>query len=280
MANELILAKPTDQEVPDYVLAAGDADLGDLDVYISPARLKIVQGTARAPFDEYDKGTAVILPVMQVLARPGESFLFTPVFMFPEWLLVNPLSTQGELPMIRERTFDKSSELAERAKDPARRYQSCPEKPSQDMKNQMCYVEALNFMCVIHGIPIMQGVPIVMSFQKGEHFSGRKLATLIKMRNAKMYAGIYVASTGAPRRNADGAWYGVDCTNPTSEVSPTWVDVTSFALFGEMHDGLKAEKDRIMVNYADTDLGESAGEDDADTDLGESAGEDDASSEF
>lgn len=179
----------------------------ELAKHIIPPRLKIVQKQSDDKLlERFKPGDLIVVPLMMQLAQRGDLVGFTPVYFFVEYCTWNPIQTRGSLPAVRARTRDPESDLAKKARNPeTRNADQCPE--SQDYK--LNHVEHLNFLCMFDEIP---ETPIAVSFSKTQHRAGSTLASLIRMRNASIFAGHYTMKT-AHQSNAQGEWYGYELDN-------------------------------------------------------------------
>lgn len=240
-----------------YGLAQGDAGGTELlGEFVRPPRAKMVQKTADDELlKDFKPGDLILVPQKVLVASRNGSFLFTPVFFFPEWCKVTPLKLKGAEPMIVERSTDPKSSLAIKSRNEATRREPHPNYPG-DRDYDYTYVENLNFISVLHDGP-MAGMPFVLAFSKAEWKVGSSFASLIKMRNAKIFACVFEGRiSDTPRKNAKGEWFGVDVVNPTSG-SP-WVESERYTLLEALHNDLKAKhaEGLIQVDYDDPDGGE------------------------
>jgi hypothetical protein len=126
------------------------------------------------------------------------------------------------LPFIREKTFDRNSEIAQRARSRNREdwEETCPEAP----KYMMTYVEHLNFIFLLldHNDAIGMS-PIVASFFKSEWKRGMSFNSLMRARkkHCDNICGCRFQASISLRRNDQGSWYGLDIVNP--EDGQSWV---------------------------------------------------------
>ena len=101
------------------------------------------------------------------------------------------------------------------------------------------------------------GIPVVVSFSRGEHRTGSNLASLIAMRSAPIFGCVFEAHS-QERVNAKGVWYGLDITNPSvaSGVSGVVTDEKQYAALKKLHLQMKAAhaENMIVVDHADDDL--------------------------
>jgi len=241
---------------PDFM---ADAPLGidDLRQYVTPPRIKVVQKQARTDLlDMFGVGDVIVVPANIVVTEMGRTdkgqptgeadpFFIVPLFFYVEWCTWNPLELKGKVPAIRDRSFDPKSALALKAKSSEHRKELIPGEKDLYMR----HVEHLNFIVMLYDHPTLGGAPVVMTFARGEHFSGRGLCNLIKLRKAPLYGCVFECHLGH-RENEQGDWWGLDIINPAGDVSP-WVNAEEFEAFKALHlEFVKAHQDaRIRVDY-------------------------------
>lgn len=253
------------QNLPAYMQEDNLAGTEELSKFITPPRLKIVQPQSTDKFtDKFINGDVIVVPAMvpivrqlvdergkQLSEKKSEVFQFIPIFFFPEWLEVNPIQMKGTLPAIRARSLDPKSKLAALCRNPdmAARSYPCPENPQFNVR----YIEALNYAIVVIGDNPASGTPLIVSFSKAEHQTGRTLNNLIKMRKAPIYGCVFEAFSSY-RTNDKGQWYGLNPANP-SEGSP-WTSPELYPIVKAAHEDFKKahEESRIVVDHDDTDL--------------------------
>ena len=227
--------------------------------YIVPPRLKVVQEKKDDErIQNCATGEVIVLPQILTVAKPGASFFFTPIYTWDEFCVHNPYRFK-ELPMIRERSIDSKSELADKARNQVR--EQCPE--SDDPTKQIKYVTHLNYLMAIHGIPELHGISVLASFFLGEFSTGQGLLNLIKlrtMRRVPMWGHVFEARVGQHKDKTGGfKWMGLNISNPTADA-----DISAFATTNAMildesyykaleaaHEEAKANKERIQANYED-----------------------------
>lgn len=249
--------------IPDYMLA-DDVDTGveAMVQYVVPPRLKIVQKTSDNELqNEFPAGSVLLVPQKKLIARmhydgpksiEGETFLFTPLFFFTEFIEYNPIQMRGQLPTIRERSFDPSSALAARARDVKACKTPCPQNTTYT-----CHaVECLNFIIAIkeEGRSWLDSSICIMTFQRGEFRTGTALITLITGRRirgkvAPLYGGVYAAKVpGSQRENEQGSWYGFDINNPDPEVhGPAFHLPEDFAAMKQLYTQYKELFDKKLI---------------------------------
>jgi hypothetical protein len=209
-------------KMPDFIEAedrgAGTEGLGKI---IRPPRVKIMQSNRGSNFKQFKEGSVILSPAGVELAEVGQPFWFVPLLYYPEYLTTNPWKLKATLPMVRARSLDPESEIAQKSRDKDRRKADpCPE----DSKEFLTHQEVFTFICLIMG---QAPIPTVLSFARAEHGKGRNLAQLIMMRNpAPLYACVFEGVVPeTQRKNDQGQWYGLDVTNPQSDGAPSqWIE--------------------------------------------------------
>lgn len=243
------------EELPDYLIALQEehgTGLEEAQDYISPARLKIVQSqTSGDVGDKFAPGDVVLMPQLMRLAEMEydgakpvalvEKFTFVPLFFFPEWITINKWGSG--LPFIRDRSSDRKSLLAQKAKDPNTRLETIDGE-------EVRHVEVLNFMIKLDHSEFGD-IPAVLSFSKGEWRKGSNLITLMKTRHVAMYHQRFEASV-SQRENDDGKWFGFDIEMPSEN---GFVSEEYAADYAAMHKRLKEAhgEAKIVVNHDEED---------------------------
>lgn len=267
MANELITST-VNAPLPAHLQQYQGPTIGTelLGRYIIPPRLKIIQPIKMTDaYKDYAEGTCLMVPNLQMVSNVlvddrtkkitggDRYFYFTPIFFYPEFCIWNSLDTKGELPMIRERTSDPRHPIAIRARS-MNREDKQPERPDG---KPMQYVEHLNFIVMLyHDNQEINMKPVLMTFVRGEHRTGRKLAEWIKARKAPaIYAGVYQAIVEKHKNQKGQEWWGFNIDNP-AEGSP-WVDSSElYTHFESAHKDLADTHAQglLQADYDDGDL--------------------------
>lgn len=264
MSKRKEIATTQQPQLPAFMQEDGQLGVEEMQQFITPPRLKIVQRQSGQEFlDKFEPGEVILVPQFVKVAglseerNVGEPFYFTPIFFFPEWCLWNPIETKGSLPAIRERTLDPDSPMVVKS----RRKELWEEK----IDGVNCrYCEHLNFLVLIHGNDNVPPLPVVMSYARAEHRTGSNLASLIKMRNAPLFGCNFQGVTRV-RSNQKGTWFGIDPTNPdaNSGVTPFISSEAAYKDFRDLHMEYKEahQKRIIRVDYEDdsVDTGEAVG---------------------
>lgn len=250
MSTELTKAP---SNAPDFMLAPEYADVNAaLNEFVSPPRLKIVQGTAKPPLSEkFSPGDVCLMPTMNLVATKGKPFSVVPIFFYPEWLVCNPLEADT---FIADRSLDPKSDIAAASRDPKKRKIPWEKDPSKFVSFQ----ETLTFLFAIVGHEELMGTVCAASFARAEHKSGSNLASLIKFRRVPMFGTVWDAVT-KQRSNPSGTWWGFNFSQCESD-NGFVADREVFMSFEKLNKEFKkAYDDRaIVVNYDDTDVAEPA----------------------
>lgn len=251
--GDLILPKVENSLVPSFMNEDKATGLELVNQYVVPPRLKVMQPMADyTMFEGLEKGDTVLMPQKLKLASPGEPWHFVPLFFYPEFITVNPIQMKGQLPMIRDRSLELDSAIANKSRSPETRKEKCPENPQLELSHH----EVLTFIVALVGPHAHFTLPLSMSFWKGEHRTGTNFSGLIKMRGGPLFGGIYEAKVPKEmRKNAKGQWYGIDVGNPSdsSGMPPFVQDEGEFKQLKSMHLALKQSYDdrKIQVEYED-----------------------------
>lgn len=257
----------SDLNLPEYMREDKGEGAEKLGEFLRPGRLKIIQRNAEPQFLElFDPGDAVVTPQNLTLApikktdtgKPsdeGEPFAFTPLLFIPEWIVTNPIAYKGSEPFVRDRTLDKTHEIARKAQSSSTWREPHPEKPQDNdgTPQYIRYVECLNFI-VLAAVDGFRGMPLLLSLAKTNHRVGSNLAGLIKMRRGPIFGMVFEAKV-VHRTNTQGNWYGWQVQNPSDTGAPPWLPEDQFARSKTMHEELKSKT--IDLVYDEEDVGDS-----------------------
>lgn len=231
---------------PEFMEEDGALGTETLQEYVVLPRLKVIQRQSSDELlEKFKVGDVIITPVNELLihGEDEESFLFTPIFFYPEVCVWNPIKLRGQEPAIRERTCDVSSPLFSKAQNASLREEPHPEYP----KELITYVEHLNFIVWLYD----KNEVGILSYSRAEHFVGRRLVTMCKMRKAPLFGCVFEAMVGE-RSNDMGAWLGIDATNPI-DADPFVQDKTLYENLKKAHEEMKENhrKNLIRTSYDD-----------------------------
>lgn len=248
MSNDLIETGSLPQHLIDAQQENDGRGLEDMEQYLSPPRLKVVQEKKEEAYKPFNDCDVLVTNTKQVICKKGEFFVFTPIFMFDEFCVHNPYALK-QLQMIRERTFDPDSEVAQKCRNLVS--EPCPEDPSKEIR----YATHLNFLIAIHDVPELVGIPVLATFFLGEFRTGSNLLALIRARcsgGTPLYAWKFQA-TPTDHKGGGFEWYGLDISNPSADYDgkPFVEDAAQFEQFKKLHEEARADKERIRADYDD-----------------------------
>lgn len=242
-------------DAPSYLAkfdAGSDHSTDALQEYRVLNRVKVIQAMTQQDFKrDFGEGAAVLVPVRQLVVPNDSSFLFVPLFFYPEfiqWRDVNDKS--GNAIMVR--TTDPTSEIARKARDANTRVE--PYGDNSKFKYKFC--EHLNFAGLIYG----DNTPVAISFSRGEFFTGRNFCTMIGMRKiglnrAPLWMQVWQLKPTMRNRNGH-SWWGLEPTNPDEGSSP-WIKETEVEMFQALY---KELKEQFGTNNLGVDLSDSEDE--------------------
>lgn len=229
-----------------------DSSLAGMDEYVILPFLRIVQDQTKnsAHKDNPGVGGVVLSPGDVVIHEPGgDGFLFVPLFFHTEFLKTADIK-DTESGFIVDRTFDPTSPIAKKARNPDLRseiYEGYENKPVSQQRFHR-YIETLNFSGVVYGEHPASGQEGAIVFSKAEFTTGRRFISGIKMRRevvgeegderaikVPLWSQVWHFSTSQrPPRNG-GQWYGFDFTPAEFPL----IDPTDAEEFRAKHEALK-----------------------------------------
>jgi len=259
MSTDLSVQRGGNLALPDYMRQETDTGLEQLSRYIVPPRIKVVQKSAQEPFlSLFRTGDVVLVPQMTLLApinvnerqQPGKDgvpFFFAPLFFFVEWVTLNPIALRGSLPMVRHRTIDESDRIVKLSRDPQLWEEDHPDglKDSKGNAYKVRHCEFLNYVVELVNNPDLEGLPLVMSFAKGEHRAGSSFNALARLRKAPLYGCQFQGQCRWRPGTGKGDWYGIDVTNPAADS-----EVPPFAPDQDTYERRRAEYQRLKEAHA------------------------------
>lgn len=233
-----------------------DHSLAGMEEYRILPRLKIIQAMSDKDLKkQFGEGSAIVRPGDAMVWKDGdEPFQFVPHLFQVEFCKWSDRRDSNG-PMIPERSFDPTSEIAKRARDPKLRFEFYPDQEDRDPDKAMKYryVEHLRFPGMIYGDHPLTGTPLVISFERGEFSQGKNFISAIKLRRTKvedtvrsvpLWAQVWSFTVGF-RERGDKRWYGLDHHVPDqSMILPEEVEEhrTLHMELKELHD-----KNRLMT---------------------------------
>lgn len=235
-------------EKPSYLTNLPKDDLKDMKKFLSPPRIKIVQGQTGAPFKPaFRDGDVLVNPQMIHIGSSQQEFTFVPIHFFPTWICTNPWELKNQLPFIRELSFEEDSIIAKKAR--AFIEEPCPENPKERIK----YRQVLNYLVRIRNLNVeLPDDPVTMIFYSGEFNTGRALIGLIDKRESPRYVCQFNAIS-AFRTGKKGNWHGLDLRNSPEP----WVPAELVESYRQQYLQLKTLVDnrQIQIDMDDTDMG-------------------------
>jgi hypothetical protein len=196
--------------IPDYLQEETEVEgLDAISKMTVPPRVKVVQDMSRElKALGFQVGDIVLSPANIKIGDAANPLHVTPVFSWTEFLALNDRKS-GQF-FIREKTSDTRSKLARDAKNRL----AYPNPEGAKIQGQtepwkVTCVEALNFICYLHG----PGLFALITFMKAETKYGRKLATLIELRQRSIYAGVYCLEVGEHANQGGDVWQGFNPSN-------------------------------------------------------------------
>ena len=222
---------------PAFLSNAAVVGLDHIDKVVAPPNIVIVQSMSDKLLEAgFKAGEVVMLPAQE---HVSETLTIVPIFYFTEYVILNPREAK-ELSMIRERSLDHMSDIAQKCRELAEF--DCPEMPSKKCKYQANMV----FLVFVEELQTL----ITLRFYRAEYKTGRLFASKIKARNASIFAGRYVIQVGV-HKNETGRWHGWDfkpCDNP-------WVTEEEYQQFAEMHNRCKEAYEADLLRTEVDDRG-------------------------
>ncbi len=247
-------------EKPDYLQDAEVIGLEGLKKYVILPFIKVVQKMASKELtdvfnigDLIASGSNSLIAQMNVDTKfksleTGNPFHFVPLFFYPEWCTWSPFEGRGQAPAIINRSLDPACDIAAKSNNPNLR----AEEIDTEWGKLMCrHVEHLAYVVTLWNHPLA-GTPMILSFQKGEHGTGRAFSSLIAMRKASPFACVFQGVSTYRPGSGKGDWYGIQPSNPSGEEAPEpWVPEDEMNVFKVLHLEMKKayEEKRLIAGY-------------------------------
>lgn len=210
---------------PNFLSKYADADSGldALKEHRVVPRIKLIQPTSDMKLKtDFGEGTAIVRPGDTMVCKyetDPSFFHFVPLFFFVEWAKWADLKDKSG-PMILDRSFDPTSVVAKKAKNYDTMfevYKGQEEKADKDKWNYR-NVEHLRFIGVLYGDHPLVGIPITLSFERGEWKQGKNFISAIMLQRqmiddestqVKLWAQVWELRPQF-RDRGDKRWYGFD----------------------------------------------------------------------
>ncbi len=246
----------------------GDTSHEGMSQYRIVPRLAITQGQSKKGNlkrlrEEHGVG-AVVLPHTAVLiAGKGETFRVVPLFFYTEFIQWRDRDDKTGNETV-EKTFDPTHIIAKKARDKKRRLEEyaggAPDKPWK-----FRFQEHLNFICYLYDGDY-KGEMLVISFARGEFFTGTQFTNAIGMRRAggnqaPTWTTVWDFRT-SERQGEKGDWYGFDIRSCTE---CPWIKPDEAEAFEAEHKDLRKDykEKRLIADHGEgnTDDTEATAED-------------------
>ena len=248
--------------------AEQDKSLAGMDEYRILPRIKLIQAMADQDLKKaFGEGTAIIRPGDAVVWKEGdEDFKFVPLLFVVEFAQWADLQDNEQNTVIA-RSFDPTSVIARKARDPKGRYEPYPN--GSEMKYR--FVEHLRFYGFIYGEHALVGTPVVLSFERGEFTQGKNFISAIKLRRTQvtdesgtrmiplpLWSQVWAFRVGFRDKSKDRRWYGLDFKLPETPV----IKDDEIEFFHSQHIELAdlQAKNRLLVDERDKDVVETSGD--------------------
>lgn len=257
MAEDAIQkVNPPELVLPEYMQGDGRLGTEELASQVVVPRIKIIQRQASTELLEaFGVGDVIVAPLNQLVCEcpKGErgqpsvktyrAFAFTPLFYYTEWCTWNDIRMRGTLPAIAYRTMDPNDPIVVKSR-------SASTREENDGDNVLRHVEHLTYIVLLRGHELLGSQPVALSFQRAEHFHGRKFATLTRLRNAPLFGCNYVASVTHRPGTGKGDWWGVDVANDAGQ---PWVSREDYPKMRELYETFKGlhESSSLQASYDD-----------------------------
>lgn len=249
--------------VPDYLRGHEDDSLESMKEYRVLPRLKVIQGTSHADLLKiFDVGDIVLSPGNAIVATVDKKrqlskvpFFMTFSYFFVEFCKWSDIDDKSSATIL-ERSFDASSEIAKRAKDPKKRFEPYGGS-GENHPFEARYVEHLNFAGFIYGDDHpFKGEMCVQSFNRGEFGTGTRFINVATLRKAPLWSQVWKASVGFRDKGPKNKWWGIDFSIPEQDdgVQPL-ISESEVEFFKEASAEMKRlhEARKIIVDHEGTD---------------------------
>lgn len=237
------------------------------------SRVKVVQATSDPDLLKIHSAGTVIFSSTGALVSPvnketqkSAKFLFVPLVFFAEFCAFNDRKDQDS-DMIEERSFDPTSEIANKSRDPDKRFErygpgdpkAKADDPARQHKYVRRFVESMNYAGIIYGEHPLAGESCVVSFARGEYGQGTRYVNATRMNKLPLWAQVWEFNSAFRAPDEDRKWYGLDfspCTLPDGNPMP--IKESEVPVFKELYEKLKElHKRRVLMVDRKDEAGES-----------------------
>jgi hypothetical protein len=233
---------------PSYLSDTPTSDnLRELSKVAKPPRLKVIQAMTGEPYKPpFKEGDCIIVPQMEFVCDETKPATIVPIYYFRHFILTNPAQMKGQVPFIREQTYDEKSDLARKAL--TFKTMPFPENPKLESK----YQSVLNFIVDLPDHPEMAGLFPILAFRGGEFKYGQILIGMIQARKVEDFFACRFRITTGDHKGKMGTWKGLDFDNDPNP----WVDEAHYNIYKERHLFFNelVKNRQIEVDLDDTDV--------------------------
>lgn len=246
-----------------------DKSLDTLRQHVEVPRAKIIQNvTDRTLKEMFGEGSVITRPGDVLVCTKDDSFTIVPLFFCVEYCKWADIrDTSGFA--ITARSFLPDSLLAMRAKDPDKRFQIYEGQEANEKPMKWRYVEHLRFISIIYGEHELVGIPLTISFERGEHRQGKNFISAISMRRetidgtprpVPLWAQVWTLSPTFREPDADRKWWGFNY----SPADPPVIDEEDAESMRLRHNEFREafERNLLLVQDSDREAGEEQSTDD------------------
>lgn len=213
-------------------------------------RVRILQGLSpKTLLTQFGgPGAIVLMPAAQLIAKPGSSFLFIPVFFFKEWIAWADRQDTSNKSAILERSLDPQSDLAIKSMTPDKRKEQYSVNGAFFTRTN---VEHMNFAGLIVGHPELENQVAVVGFARGEWSTGKKFVNQILMRRmggktVPLWAQRWEFCGTTHKNTKNQEWEALEPRNPKD--GQLFIDEQMAPAFQALHHELaEAHKNKAMV---------------------------------
>lgn len=213
--TQMVKVQPS-QNLPAYLQNRKPMGTELLKEYIVLPRIKVIQKTAGEAFAQFNTGDVIAIPSNLMIRKNsltngkpsplGGLFIFTPLFFFPSWCVLNDFKKKGVEPVYLKYTTDRNDPLVALCKDPKTREMPHPTDPKFTIKN----CEQLNYVCLLEDVGELTSQPIIMTFMRGSYRMGSDFNARIRMSNADIFARRWVGHSKYIPGSGKGDYYGIE----------------------------------------------------------------------
>ena len=194
-------------QIPDYLAKYAETETKATQEMLKEhrvlPRLKLIQAmTDNALKDRVGEGSCILTPGEAMICDKKGNFYFVPVLFYDEWITMSDRKDKVS-PMIRARSFDKTSEIAKKAADPKKRMEE------YEGGFKMRHIHCLTFPGFLYGEHQLAGQAATLVYSKGEFGNGRTFINAVAMRRTPIWSQVWELNP-AFRDRGDKKWYGFD----------------------------------------------------------------------